>query len=323
MSLTSKLFVLMSPLLLTQCVDPMTGSDGQRRATNGAQPRSDLIPTPLALSYVSLATATDQGPQDGVFDAFVPDNLGSVNNNGYTSMRTAFEFSLAAIPPDATIDAAVLTVALSNFEGTRSLQVHGYSGDGTVTLADFARTGLVASFTAGIGTQSFQFDVTSFIRNLTSTGGSYAGFNVREQPANGSNFTVMNLALAGSPPNLNVTYSPPRAVRIDIKPGDGVASINIHSHGKIPVAVLGDAGLDVATDLDPASLTFGRTGNETSLAFCDKTPADVNGDGFPDLLCHFETETSAFLAHDTQAVLKGMTRTGTRIRGSDAIRIVP
>ena len=63
--------------------------------------------------------------------------------------------------------------------------------------------------------------------------------------------------------------------------------------------------------------------DEASLAFCNRTPTDVNGDGFPDLLCHFDAEASAFLANDTQGVLKGRTRTGVRIRGTDPIRTVP
>ena len=323
MSLATKLFILLSPVLLAQCADPSTSLDEHRIASTVVQPHRELAASQLVLNYVSLATARDQGPQDGVFDAFTPANLGSVNNNGYTSLRTAFEFSLASIPPGATIDAAVLTVRLYNDLDPRSLQVHGYSGDGAVTLGDFARDGLVATFSAGTWGQFFQLDVSTFIAGLISAGSSYAGFNVREQPANSSNFTIMNLDATAWPPVLVVTYSTEKAVRIDIKPGDDVNSINVRSHGKIPVAVLGEATLDVVTDLDPSLLTFGRTGDEASLAFCNRTPTDVNGDGFPDLLCHFDAEATAFLANDTQGVLKGRTRTGVRIRGTDAIRTVP
>ena len=322
MSLATKLCALLSPLLLTQCSDPSTSVSEHRIASSVVQPQWELAASQLVLDYSSLATATDQGPQDGVFDSFTPANLGSVNNNGYTSLRTAFEFSLASIPPNATIDAAVVTVRLYNDPGISSLQLHGYSGDGAVALGDFARDGPVATFSAGTWGQFFQLDVSTFIAGLITTGSPYAGFNVREQPANGSNATVMGLDVTAWRPVLTVTYSTERTVRIDIKPGDDINSINVRSRGRIPVAVLGEATLDV-TDIDPTLLTFGRTGGEASLAFCNKMPTDVNGDGFPDLLCHFDVEGSAFLANDTQGVLTGMTRTGVRIRGSDAIRTVP
>jgi hypothetical protein len=49
----------------------------------------------------------------------------------------------------------------------------------------------------------------------------------------------------------------------------------------------------------------------------------VNGDGLPDLLCHFDTVKAAFQAGDTTGILKGKTLTGVPIQGSDTIRIVP
>ena len=52
------------------------------------------------LKAVSFATGMDNGPQDGVFDSFTILNLGSVNNNGFTSFGTAFEFSLSGLPTE-------------------------------------------------------------------------------------------------------------------------------------------------------------------------------------------------------------------------------
>ncbi len=72
-----------------------------------------------------------------------------------------------------------------------------------------------------------------------------------------------------------------------------------------------------------ASLTFGRTGNELSLAFCNPGGEDVNGDGLLDLVCHFDTPKTGFQTGDTVGVLKGKTVTGTPIKGTDSIRIVP
>jgi GH25 family lysozyme M1 (1,4-beta-N-acetylmuramidase) len=109
-------------------------------------------------------------------------------------------------------------------------------------------------------------------------------------------------------------------VRIDIKPGDDVPSINPNSHGKIPVAILSDASFNAPMDTDTATLTFGRTGNEHSLAFC--SVEDVNGDGLPDLICHFSTQATAFQSGDTVGVLKGRTLAGIPLRGTDAIVVV-
>ncbi|MGH7274913.1 MAG: hypothetical protein ACREIQ_10715, partial [Nitrospiria bacterium] len=50
---------------------------------------------------------------------------------------------------------------------------------------------------------------------------------------------------------------------------------------------------------------------------------DVNGDGRLDLVVHVETEALELSATDQQAILKGKTTAGVKIRGSDTIRVVP
>jgi len=113
-------------------------------------------------------------------------------------------------------------------------------------------------------------------------------------------------------------------VAIDIKPGSDPNSINPRSQGKIPVAILSHETLDAPTQVDRASLTFGRTGDERSLAFCDQDGLeDVNGDGRLDLVCHFHTPAAGFRAGDTQGMLKGKTIAGVSLTGLDAVRIVP
>jgi hypothetical protein len=275
------------------------------------------------LNFVSVATGLDRGPQDGIFDVFTIPNLGSVNNNGFASFRTAVEFSLADLPTGSTINAAELTVVLSNFEGTRSIEVHGYAGDGTVQLSDLALNGLVgtASVDAG-GTQTFVLDATSFVTDLVANGETFAGFNVREEPANASNFTVMSLELIGAPV-LSIRFSTEQILDIDIKPGSVPNSINPRAKGKVPVAILSSVTFDAPSAVDAASLTFGRTGNETSLAFCIAGPEDVNGDGLLDMVCHFNTDATGFLPGDTEGVLKGETLSGLPIKGIDSVRIIP
>jgi hypothetical protein len=113
-------------------------------------------------------------------------------------------------------------------------------------------------------------------------------------------------------------------VDISIKPGSGPpAPINARSHGKTPVAILSAPGFSAVTDVDVSSLTFGRAGGENSLAFCNGGGEDVNRDGLPDLVCHFDTQAAGLQSGDTLAVLMGRTVLGAAIRGQEAIVTVP
>ena len=124
--------------------------------------------------------------------------------------------------------------------------------------------------------------------------------------------------------------SPIRDVKIDIKPGSFPNSINPESRGKIPVAILSSPGFDATSQVNPSTLTFGRTGNEQSLAFCqgsrddddDEQFEDVNGDGLPDLVCHFLTRMAVFQAGDTEGILRGQLLDGSLIEGTDSVRII-
>ena len=110
---------------------------------------------------------------------------------------------------------------------------------------------------------------------------------------------------------------------IDVKPGSCPNSINPHSRGRIPVAVLSTADFDAPNEVDRDSLTFGPTGDEDSLAFCSPSPEDVNGDGLYDLVCHFYTQAAGFTAGDAVAFLKGYLSGGEFFWGTDAVKIVP
>ena len=113
-------------------------------------------------------------------------------------------------------------------------------------------------------------------------------------------------------------------VDISIKPdATPPVPINAGSNGKIPVAILSTPTFNAVTSVDPSSLTFGRTGNEKSLAFCNTGGEDVNGDGLPDLVCHFQTQMTGFQSGDTVGILKGKTVQGAQIIGQEAIVVVP
>jgi hypothetical protein len=112
-------------------------------------------------------------------------------------------------------------------------------------------------------------------------------------------------------------------VPIVVKPGDAIPAINPRSRGVVPVAILSFEGFDAVADIDPATLRFGRTGNEESLSRCPASGKDVDGNGTPDLLCFFFANRTAFVPSDTEARLRGFTRAGRPIAGSAAVRIVP
>jgi len=119
-----------------------------------------------------------------------------------------------------------------------------------------------------------------------------------------------------------VLAQPGPSVAIAVKGDESPAVIKSESNGKIPVAILSNLVFDAATSVDRTSLTFGRTGNESSLAFCSLGQYDVNGDGRPDVLCHFDTQLTGLKQGDTTAVLKGKTTAGTPFSASAAIRVL-
>lgn len=112
-------------------------------------------------------------------------------------------------------------------------------------------------------------------------------------------------------------------IGIDIKPGSAENRINPGSRGVVKVAILSQAGWDAPVMADRAGLTFGRTGDEASLASCNRGTSDVNGDGLQDLLCHFFMEKTGFEPGDVVGRLKGSELNGTAFVGTDFVDTVP
>ncbi len=135
-------------------------------------------------------------------------------------------------------------------------------------------------------------------------------------PATGAGSYYGQITVASS------AVSQPMQIGIDIAPGDPINGINTGNNGTVPVAILSAIDFDAATRVDTSSLTFGRTGDEQSLLFCNESPEDVNTDGFPDLVCHFNTRLTGFFQGDTKGYLKGKSTSGASFSGSDPVRIV-
>ena len=115
-------------------------------------------------------------------------------------------------------------------------------------------------------------------------------------------------------------------VPVDVKPGSYPNSINMGSHGVVPVAFLTTAEFD-AGQIDPATVTL--RGEDFSGFFRLKgkkqTPQaameDVDGD--LDLVVHIETERLSECEVETILDLGALTYDGYVVSGSDSVRIVP
>ena len=111
-------------------------------------------------------------------------------------------------------------------------------------------------------------------------------------------------------------------LNIDIMPFSYQNIIILRKLGLISVAILSTEDFDAFNEVDKTSLTFGKTGNEESLAFFLWWPIDANGDGYGDLFCYFWTEKTGFQVSDTEGILMGKTKDGLPIWGSDSVKIV-
>ncbi len=103
---------------------------------------------------------------------------------------------------------------------------------------------------------------------------------------------------------------------------DGFQDLTLNFDTQEIVAILSTPDFDATTEVDKSSLTFGRTGDEDSLARCTRSNEDVNGDGLLDVVCHFRTQDTGFQSGDTEGILKGKTVDNVPIEGRDAVRIV-
>jgi hypothetical protein len=131
-------------------------------------------------------------------------------------------------------------------------------------------------------------------------------------------------AFAGGGYTLNITIeSAELHILLDIKPGSPISPLNPKAQGTVPVALLSSDKF-TPMDVDTATLTFGKTGGEQTFQRCVPSDArDLNADGIPDLVCHFDNGGAGFVRGDSVGILRGKTKSGQAIKGTGDLKAVP
>jgi 6-phosphogluconolactonase (cycloisomerase 2 family) len=139
-------------------------------------------------------------------------------------------------------------------------------------------------------------------------------------PAPGSPVPIPNADLFNS-----AAAFPPKScgidVSVDIRPSSDTNPINPSLEGDLPVAILGSDSFDVV-DVDVNTLAFGPDGASFDHSHGPHFE-DVNGDGFTDLLVHFQIVETGIAFGNRKACVSGETLDGTPFSGCDAVRTVP
>jgi hypothetical protein len=140
-------------------------------------------------ALISITPADDargiDGMLDGNFSCCVDPGLVGVTLNMGFEERVALEFALGALPSDATITSATLTLhaAAAPLPIPNFADVHGYAGDGTITAADMTVSNLLTGFTVnGAGQIDISLD-PGFIQALLTADEDFAGFMLRNVTA--------------------------------------------------------------------------------------------------------------------------------------------
>jgi hypothetical protein len=106
------------------------------------------------------------------------------------------------------------------------------------------------------------------------------------------------------------------SVTIDIKPGSDENPINRRSRGNVPVALLSSLSFD-ATAVDRRGLLFAGV----PPLNIGRGIEDVNGDGLPDIVLHFDTQRMNLPPGATEACLTGQTPSGQEFIGCDSVSL--
>lgn len=124
-------------------------------------------------------------------------------------------------------------------------------------------------------------------------------------------------------------------ISIDVKPSDNHTTVLDASRvehpaalrvlrGHLPVALLSSEKDNFyPMEVDQSKLHFGATGKEESLVSCNGGQGtDVNGDGIPDLICHFDLKEANFTLSQSEGIITGKTGDGRDFEGKGWLKTV-
>lgn len=104
-------------------------------------------------------------------------------------------------------------------------------------------------------------------------------------------------------------------IPIEIMPGASSKVISLKEIASVRVAILPSPGFDPLSQIGPTSITFGRTGDEQSLASCAAEGVK--------LVCSFKTAMTGFRPGDTIGILRAEKINGDPVEGRVPVQIVP
>jgi hypothetical protein len=146
---------------------------------------------------------------------FNPSQFGSFGI-GRLESRFVEEFALAdfaGLPAERLASARLVLSVRAVRTGTAGgavpdavIELHGYRGNGVVSVADAEVTNQLATSARIAAPGEVRFDVTAFVRNLIGTGAGHAGFQFRNVVDRA--FVVGTNALTSGQQRLEVTLVP-------------------------------------------------------------------------------------------------------------------
>lgn len=174
----------------------------------------------------------------------------------------------------------------------------------------------------------------------------YVGVSSQPNTFNGSDGQVILFGMVfssspieGTPGSYTLTVKgakpPVLQISIDVKPSDNhttVLDARSVAHpaamrvlkGHLPVALLSSEKDNFKPmEVDQSTLRFGSTGKEESLVSCNGGHGtDVNNDGIPDLICHFDLKKANFALSESEGTITGKTGDGRDFEGKGWLKTV-
>lgn len=152
---------------------------------------------------------------NGVFDQLVtgPIAYGTGRDVSGAERSWAMEFNLSSLPSGAVINSVILRLRASTGSDVGQSGLSGYSGNGSMSLADMIAGSLLSTFTPA-NASIFGVDVSPFVTDLVGLNVDWAGFNLRQTPleAVGSGFGRLWNGPENFPaPSLVIDYTAPTA----------------------------------------------------------------------------------------------------------------